>query len=124
MTIVKTRREVEKILAPKITETGTLQFLLKNLYWKENNQLAWRFNLAIINQKIEAVSEAISGDAFDKPSLFIRGENSKYILPEDEQQIKQLFPSAEITTAPNAGHWVHADNPQWFFETCVEFLLR
>lgn len=36
---IKTRREAEDILNTYITDFGTKQFLLKNIYWKENGEL-------------------------------------------------------------------------------------
>ncbi|MEP7171411.1 MAG: alpha/beta fold hydrolase [Bacteroidota bacterium] len=122
---IKTRKEVETQLAQRISDAGTLQFLLKNLYWKENNTLAWRFNLPVISDNIERMSDAIDFiKPYEKPALFIRGEKSNYISKEDEPVIKKYFPNAEIRTAPGAGHWVHADNPEWLLENCLEFLVR
>ncbi|HKR04848.1 MAG TPA: alpha/beta fold hydrolase [Bacteroidia bacterium] len=121
---LKSRKEVEAQLAQKISDAGTLQFLLKNLYWKENNSLAWRFNLQAISRNIEKMSDEINFvQPFEKPALFIRGENSNYISNDDEPLIKKYFPRAEIKTAPQSGHWVHADNPQWLLENCLKFLI-
>lgn len=122
LTKLKTRKEVEQVLFEKITDIGTRQFLLKNLYWLENEQLAWRFNLKVLDKEINNLSEAINGKAFDKPVLFIRGEKSSYISDKDVVQIKSHFPLAQVATAPTAGHWVHADNPKWLLETCLTFL--
>lgn len=122
---IKTRKDVEHALAQKIKDAGTKQFLLKNLYWKENNILGWRFNLETISKNIDKMSDAIDFiKPFEKPVLFIRGEKSNYITKDDEPLIKKYFPHAEIKTAPQSGHWVHADNPEWFFENCFEFLKR
>jgi len=122
---IKTRKDAEHALAQKIKDAGTLQFLLKNLYWKENGILAWRFNLGTISENIDKMSDAIDFiKPFEKPALFIRGEKSNYITKDDEPLIKKYFPHAEIKTAPQSGHWVHADNPEWFFENCLEFLKR
>jgi pimeloyl-ACP methyl ester carboxylesterase len=122
---IKSRGEADKILSEKIPGISTRQFLLKNLYWKEKDKLDWKFNLAAIANNIEEVGKGItSANQFSKPVLFIRGEKSNYILDSDFPEIKKLFPSAEILTAPNAGHWVHADNPQWIFETVKTFLSR
>jgi pimeloyl-ACP methyl ester carboxylesterase len=120
---IKTRKEVEAQLAQKISEAGTLQFLLKNLFWKENNMLAWRFNLKMISDNLEKMSaETDFTKPFEKPTLFISGSTSNYISNDDEPLIKKYFPNAEIKTAPQSGHWVHADNPQWFLENCLTFL--
>lgn len=120
---IKTRKEVEKILSEKINDYGSLQLLLKGLYWKENNQLDWRFNLKVISENLEKMNESISANnSFEKPTLFIRGEKSNYISDEDIPLIEKYFPQSEIKTASASGHWVHADNPKWFLETVLEFL--
>jgi len=120
---VKSRSEAEEILKKGIPDTGTRQFLMKNLYWKEKDKLGWRFNLKVLNEKIENVGERISfATPFSKPTLFIKGENSNYIGYEDEREIFEMFSSVEIKTAPGAGHWVHADNPSWLLEEVVDFI--
>jgi pimeloyl-ACP methyl ester carboxylesterase len=59
---------------------------------------------------------------FIKPTLFIRGGNSNYILDDDFDSIKKPFPSAIIETIPNVGHWLHAENPQLFYKISSSFL--
>ena len=120
----KSRKEVESVLSKFISDSATKQFLLKNLYWTEDGKLAWRFNLEAINK-----NQNVIGDTFDvenkscnKPSLFVRGEKSKYILLEDISEIKKLFPNAELKTITGAGHWIHADKPKEFFEEVIKFI--
>jgi len=36
--------------------------------------------------------------------------------------ILDSFPIAELTEIKNAGHWVHAEQPQYFFETLMQWL--
>ena len=117
------RNEVDEILKKFIPDFGTRQFLMKSLHWKEPGQLAFRFNLDVFNTEIEQVGKALPEEShFDKPTLFIRGGNSRYILDEDFDAIKNQFPKAEFETIPNAGHWLHAENPQLFFDLTIRFL--
>jgi pimeloyl-ACP methyl ester carboxylesterase len=117
------RASVEEIIYPFIPDFGTRQFLMKNLYWVEPRQLAFRFNLSVFNHKIETIGEALpEGNHFDKPTLFIRGGNSQYILDTDLPEIKNHFPKLELATIPNVGHWLHAENPKLFFEETARFL--
>lgn len=117
------RNEVEEILNKYIPDFGTRQFLMKSLYWKEPKQLEFRFNLEVFNKEIEQVGKALPEEAhFEKPTLFIRGGNSRYILDEDFEPIKNQFSNAEFQTIPNAGHWLHAENPKLFFEIVMKFL--
>lgn len=117
------RNEVEAILSQYITDFGTRQFLMKSLYWQEPGQLAFRFNLSVFNKKIGEIGKALPDNAiFNKPTLFIRGGNSNYILDEDFQNIQQHFPDSRIETIPNVGHWLHAENPKLFYEITSSFL--
>lgn len=119
------RAEVEETLYPFIPDFGTRQFLMKNLYWKEPGQLDFRFNLPVFNAKIESIGEALpEANHFDKPTLFIRGGNSKYVLDTDLPEIKKHFPNFELATIPNVGHWLHAENPKLFFEETARFLRK
>jgi pimeloyl-ACP methyl ester carboxylesterase len=59
---------------------------------------------------------------FEKPTLFIRGGNSNYILDSDFENIKRHFPTATVETIPNAGHWLHAENPILFHQITSSFL--
>lgn len=119
------RNEVEEILSHYITDFGTRQFLLKSLYWQEPGQLAFRFNLAVFNLKIDEIGKPLSDNAvFEAPTLFIRGGNSNYILDDDFQNIRHHFPNAVIETIPEAGHWLHAENPALFYKIASGFLIK
>ncbi|WP_414000110.1 alpha/beta fold hydrolase [Flavobacterium sp. W1B] len=117
------RSEVEEILSQYIIDFGTRQFLMKGLYWKEPGQLAFRFNLEVFNKKMDEIGVALPADlVFNKHTLFIRGGNSNYILDDDIQNIKQHFPDSALETIPNAGHWLHAENPVLFHQMVFSFL--
>lgn len=121
--VVKNRKDAEAILSEYISDLGTKQFLLKNIYWKEDGLLAWRFNLDVITRKIETVGQETPNYSTCKaPTLFIKGERSNYILESDLQHINDLFPFSQIKTIDGAGHWVHAEKPLDFFETVTTFI--
>ncbi len=117
------RSQVEETLYPFIPDYGTRQFLMKSLYWETPGQLAFRFNLPVFNAKIEQIGVALPAEKrFEKPTLFIRGGNSRYILDTDLPEIQNHFPNFKLATIPNAGHWLHAENPKLFFEETSNFL--
>lgn len=122
--VVKTRGEVEQILLPYIPVDGTRQFLLKNLYWKEKGQLAWRMNIPVLEREMPAILAALPADKVLLPTLFIRGERSNYILDEDFDALEDQFPDSTVITIANAGHWVHAEAPEAFVNSVLEFCLR
>lgn len=117
------RSDVEQIVSTFITDFGTRQFLLKNLYWKTPEQLAFRFNLQVFNYKIETIGIALPFEnKFEGPTLFLRGSKSDYILDSDFETIYYHFPMASIVTIDNAGHWLHAENPKDFQLNVMQFL--
>lgn len=122
-TIKPSRADVEAILEKHVPDSGTRQFLMKNLYWKESGQLAYRFNLAVFNEKIDNIGRALpAGSSFEKPVLFLKGDKSDYIKHEDFNLIKKHFPLAEIQDIKNSGHWLHAENPKEFMEKTLAYL--
>ncbi len=121
--ILKTRGEADKALSKFIPEIGVRQFLLKNLYWKEKGILDFRFNLKTLSNTINNIGESLADKTiFNKETLFLKGSNSDYIKEEDTQRIKQHFPKANIDSIPNAGHWLHAENPTAFYQKAIVFL--
>ena len=115
--------EVDEIISEYISDFGTKQFLLKNLYWVEPGQLGFRFNLKVFNEKISEIGTALPiENQFNKPTLFLRGDKSDYILDSDFETIYYHFPKAKIVTIPNAGHWLHAENPKAFYYEVENFL--
>ena len=122
--VINTRKGADEQLSKNIDDFSTRQFLLKNLYWIEKDKLAWRFNLSIINEKIEIIGKGLENiEVFEKPVLFIRGEKSNYIKESDFDSIKNVFPNVKIKTM-NTGHWLHAENPTEFLHIVSSFILE
>lgn len=116
------RKEIEKVLMHYIDEVGVVQFLMKNIYRKEKTHLAYRFNLPVLMNKYDEVVKTFEvGEVYQKPTLFLRGGKSKYILSSDEIEIKRSFVKAEIITIQDAGHWLHAEKPIEFYENVRRF---
>ena len=120
---MRSRSDADAQLGQRITDFGTRQFLLKNLYWIEKGKLDFRFNLRVLSQKMDDIGENIAAtDSFDGPTLFLKGDRSEYISQSDVSTIKRHFPKATLETIDNAGHWLHAENPKQFFERSIAFL--
>ncbi len=121
---INTRKEAEAILNEYITDFGTKQFLLKNIYWEDNagGKMNWRFNLPIITKNYTEILAAVPDGISDVNTLFIRGEKSSYITDIDVPEIKNRFPNYKLQTIANAGHWVHAEQPDSFFQDVISFI--
>ncbi len=121
---LESRQDADDQLAQRIPDLGTRLFLLKNLYRKEDNSYGLRLNIDAIENNLENVLSNITSETpFNKPTLFIRGGQSRYIKPEqDMEQIKTLFPQAQLETIEDTGHWLHAEKPDEFFRISMQFL--
>lgn len=120
---IKSRGQADKMLSQYITHLGVRQFLLKNLYWVEKGRLDLRLNLQALIENIGEVGEALPIHAkFDKDTLFLRGDKSEYIGEQDQAIISRHFPEAKIITISNSGHWLHAENPEDFYQSVIDFV--
>ena len=120
---ITSRKEAEEELANMIELNTTRQFLLKNLYRTNSEdgsaKYAWRFNLEAIANEIEEVGLPMQGNC-DLPMLFVRGEQSNYLKVEQLDDIRKQFPNSDLVSL-NAGHWVHAEDPDGLYEAITNF---
>ncbi|CAL2089018.1 esterase [Tenacibaculum sp. 190524A05c] len=121
--IHSTRKLIDAKLSELIPQMGVRQFLLKNTYWIEKGQLAFRFNLKSLTENYEEIIKSLPvGSVFNGNTLFLRGGNSQYILDEDAPLLNAHFPKYSLATIANAGHWLHAENPKDFYEAVINFI--
>jgi pimeloyl-ACP methyl ester carboxylesterase len=121
---MKARSEADEVLRKYIDSEGVIQFLLKNLYWKEKGKLAFRMNLKVLEREMPDILGALPEKEVMTPTLFIRGGMSNYILDEDISELEERFPDSQTITIANAGHWVHAEVQEEFLEVLLSFCLR
>lgn len=121
---MQARSEADEVLRKYIDSEGVIQFLLKNLYWKEKGKLAFRMNLSVLEREMPDILGALPEKEVMTPTLFIRGELSNYILDEDIDHLEEQFPDSQLITIANAGHWVHAEAQDEFLENLLGFCLR
>jgi esterase len=123
--MVSSRKEVEMLLSERLPDIRLRQFILKNLYWENKERLAWKINFEAICDNLDDLFDGVDTiDQFEKPTLFIRGGLSDYVLEEDYPVIKYNFPNSKIITIENTSHWVHAEAPKEFFDHIVSFLKK
>lgn len=119
---VKTRKEAEAVMNTHLDDFGTKQFLLKNIYWKENERMDWRFNLEVISRLYDEIRVAAPMFKSAVKTLIITGANSNYVTEEDQKDFQNRFTNIEMISIAGAGHWVHAEKPKEFFEAVLNFL--
>ena len=118
------REEIDTLLASTFEDRGMRLFLMKNLYRNENKEFSWRFNIEVLLEKVNNIQEANFVKGICKiPTHFIRGGNSNYITTQDELIINKHFSDFSIATIDGAGHWLHAEKPERFYDEVMGFCL-
>lgn len=120
---ISSRKDADHILSDFINEQGIRMFLLKNLYRKEKNKYGLRVNLKALKANIEEVGKALDENLqFKGKTLFLKGGASNYIKSDDVALIEKHFPQAKVEAIQDAGHWLHAEQKNAFFEASLAFL--
>jgi len=129
-TRVEKRDDVIKQLERSIFSTRVSSFLMKNLALNDCGNYFWRMNVQTIRDSLESVFEGLLPGDYSGgkgisgfPVLFIRGGESDYIRDDMIPGIREIFPMAEITTIPDAGHWLHVEQTSLLIKTMKYFLL-
>tara|TARA_B110000003_G_scaffold275754_1_gene319346 strand:+ start:12 stop:782 length:771 start_codon:yes stop_codon:yes gene_type:complete len=119
----KKREVIDNLLSETFEDNGMRLFLLKNLYRTKQKEFAWRFNIEVLLEKVCNIEDAdfIEGIC-DVPAYFIKGGDSNYITIKDEVIIKNHFSDFSIISIANTGHWIHAENPQCFYDEVIRIL--
>jgi pimeloyl-ACP methyl ester carboxylesterase len=118
------RGEVDRALQDAVPDPGLRGFLLHNLA-SEEGRLRWRINLAGLGDNMDALigyPDDLEGLGYNGPTLFLAGATSDYLQTAHHAKIRTLFPAAEIDAIADAGHWVHAEQPQAFLARLRTFL--
>lgn len=120
---VRSRAEADTQLAAHVKEPGVRQFLLKSLT-KTPQGWAWLFDVSKLEHAYSQIVDWKAGAAFNKPCLFIKGEQSDYISSQYQAAVVQQFPKAQLKIINDTGHWLHAEKPALFNRLTEQFLAK
>lgn len=117
------RKEIEIELTKTVVEKSLIFFLLKNIGRDSNNKFFFKANVSVLHQNLVVLMEKlIIDEKILIDTFFIKGEKSAYINEKDVILIKDKFPNSEIISIPKSGHWVHAENPEYFNAELLQIL--
>jgi pimeloyl-ACP methyl ester carboxylesterase len=117
-----TRADAAAWLADAVPNDGVRGFLLQNFV--PGAAPCWRIGLDEIAAgmaDIEGWPAFPAGTQFGGPTLFLSGALSDYVTAGAREICRQLFPMARFVALKNAGHWLHADQPEAFLRVAEEF---
>lgn len=118
------RKAADRIMAEFIDTPATRLFLATNLVRGEQG-LVWRVGLEQIEEDYPSIVAAPDGEgAYEGPALVLRGERSDYVGDADLPAVEAVLPKARIETLADAGHWLHAEQPEAFQTAVARFLAR
>jgi len=122
---LRRRSEADTALADRVPDPAVRAFLLQNLDISGDGPPRWRPNLDVLIDSMDAIAgwpETPPGVRYDGPTLILAGGRSDYVRPSHAEAITALFPAARQETVPDAGHWVHAEQPEAFLSAVTRFL--
>ncbi len=120
------RAEADADLAKSIEDSTLRGFLLHNLLFEEDGP-RWQINLDVIPPNMAGLMKFpydAGSRQFDGPCLVISGAKSDFVLPEYHDVVRLFFPSVDIYSIQEAGHWVHAQKPEEFAGYVSDFLAK
>lgn len=100
------------------------QFLYANIEDKADGSSDWRFS------KQGILSTVVDGRAQERwheveslkvPTLWVRGAQSRELTRESYERILSASPMITGVEIPNAGHWVHSEQPALFLQALKDF---
>ena len=122
LSAVETRSDAAALLAPLVDDPALVPFFLQSLDMGERR---WRLNLDVLAREMPRIMGFPDLHCpFERPALFVTGEESDYVLPEHRKIIAPLFPKARFTALKGAGHWLHAEQPRAFVDVINGWLDR
>lgn len=119
---LKSRSDADRALKTAIPDTATRLFLLQSLSGSPGNYV-WRINLKVLHKYMPEIVAFpdVAGESQVR-TLVLAGQLSSYLRKEHHAKLENMFPNSEIITIPEAGHWLHAEQPALVIEKMEEFL--
>ena len=124
--LITSRTQADQLLSNSIKEKFIRTFLIQNLELCEN-KYRWSINLLAIKeamnnlrsfpfpQKIKSV---------EHETLCIYGQNSDYVTKENSNAFGNFFLNRSFVEIEKAGHYLHVEQPEKFYEALINFLIK
>jgi pimeloyl-ACP methyl ester carboxylesterase len=110
------RADADEALQEAVPDRSVRDFLLQNLR-RDGDDWRWQVNLDVLGRDLDVLggwpADRLEGLApYDGPVLWIAGADSRYVRAEHEAAMRRLFPRTRKVVVKDAGHWVHAQQPE------------
>lgn len=122
---LESRKDADRALAEVIPDNGTRLFLLQSLagtvgsfYWRINLSVLYEFMPQIVGFPSESVADLTN----DCEVTIISGDLSNYVGTSGYQKARHYFYNAQHIVIDQAGHWLHAEQPERVLDALTEFI--
>ena len=121
---IEKRKDLDIHIEKYVNDFVIRQFLMKNLYRLNSGKFSFYPNIKVLEKSISIIEKfPYTGGKFNKPVLFLKGERSNYInIKTDKDLIRSYFPNSKILEIEKAGHWIHFDRPDLFFNKVKDWI--
>ena len=122
------RGTIREELTQRLGDPELAMFLAKNIDRDvHSKKFRWKCNLPVLQKFLQHIHIGLEELELYAPcpvkTLFIKGNDSAYVLPEHEPDRLNFFQDSEVVGIDDAGHWVHSSQPEKFLEAVSRFLL-
>jgi pimeloyl-ACP methyl ester carboxylesterase len=108
---------------PHLSSEAARHLTLYGSNWNPDGSLTWKFDnyVRAFSPYGFNMEDALElWHCISCPTLLFRGLESWTVDPEEDGRIHAI-PNYRLINVPNAGHWVHHDQPEIFIEETSEF---
>ena len=123
----KTRKEaLDFIKEIEPDDPAMLSFLQSNIIQQDSGVFTWRFGIEGISQSMKSIQgfPKYYDNQYKRPVLLLKGSSSKFVRAKHFEQISTLFPNYTLQTIKDAGHWIHAEQPERTSKALTNFLEK
>lgn len=122
LSVLKSRSDADRQLRESIPDLGTRMFLLQSLSGSPG-QYQWKLNLPVLLEYMQEMTGfPEKKGSTDMDAIFVAGDLSDYLCDQHHPEILSLFSNTEFFSIPNAGHWLHAEQPQQVLDIINNFI--
>ena len=117
------RAEAEMRFEARVPSWPMRKFLTTNLERTPDGAWFWQINLPVLTTALPVLEQnpLAGADMFGESTLFLAGEKSNYIEPEDHVVVHTHFPAAAIRVISGCGHNPHMEARAEFVRAVLEF---
>lgn len=124
----ESRATVRQQIYENLRDESLTMFLAKNLTRSagKKKELSWKPNFPVLQASLNHLMTGLEDLRLyapcTVPTLFVKGNNSNYYLPEHETDRHDFFPNSQLVGIDNAGHWLHSEQKELFLSIVLSFL--